>query len=210
MSLLLFSAQKPCSYGATVGYACQLAPPPQWEVVFLAVGRHYMLLCHCLPAAICTGVAEVASVYGLISAAALLHCRLLRGVLRSPLSFFDTHPIGRLLNRFSGDLNALDVLLPEMLLDLAYCLAEVRSAATSLFEWNSFALCPHWLGSLWKRPTMYSDVCWPLYYSTSFIWLFHRFSFPTIVSKLLAATNSFFRQEILIWWGRMSDIRPWL
>ena len=46
-----------------------------------------------------------------IRASRSLHEELLRSVLRAPLEFFDTTPIGRLLSRFSKDLDTLDTLL---------------------------------------------------------------------------------------------------
>lgn len=42
-----------------------------------------------------------------------LHSRMLASVLRAPLSFFDTTPIGRIISRFSRDVSVLDELLPQ-------------------------------------------------------------------------------------------------
>ena len=40
---------------------------------------------------------------GVLRAAQRLHARMLRAVLRAPVRFFDTTPVGRVLNRFAGD-----------------------------------------------------------------------------------------------------------
>jgi len=47
-----------------------------------------------------------------LKAASALHDGMLGGVIRSPMSFFDTTPAGRVLNRFSKDQDTLDTSLP--------------------------------------------------------------------------------------------------
>ncbi|PVD27625.1 hypothetical protein C0Q70_12791 [Pomacea canaliculata] len=42
-----------------------------------------------------------------------LHSRLLASVLRSPMVFFDTTPVGRIINRFSRDIDTIDNILPN-------------------------------------------------------------------------------------------------
>ncbi|KAI4461008.1 atp-binding cassette sub-family c [Holotrichia oblita] len=50
---------------------------------------------------------------GAIGCAMRLHAHLLDNVLRLPMSFFDRTPVGRLLSRFSSDINVVDLTLPH-------------------------------------------------------------------------------------------------
>ena len=45
---------------------------------------------------------------GAWNAAKKLHYRLVRGVFRAPISWFDTTPVGRIINRFAKDISSLD------------------------------------------------------------------------------------------------------
>uniref|UniRef100_A0A8C4HU33 ATP-binding cassette sub-family C member 10 n=1 Tax=Dicentrarchus labrax TaxID=13489 RepID=A0A8C4HU33_DICLA len=53
--------------------------------------------------------------YGAICAATAIHNRLLDRVLKATVTFFDTTPMGRVLNRFSSDLYSVDDSLPFIL-----------------------------------------------------------------------------------------------
>ncbi|XP_063055081.1 ATP-binding cassette sub-family C member 10 [Engraulis encrasicolus] len=53
--------------------------------------------------------------YGAICAARVAHRRLLHRVLKATMSFFDTTPVGRVLNRFSSDVYTVDDSLPFVL-----------------------------------------------------------------------------------------------
>lgn len=44
-----------------------------------------------------------------------LRCSFMRQVLRAPMAFFDTTPVGRILNRFSKDIYTVDEQLPATL-----------------------------------------------------------------------------------------------
>ena len=45
---------------------------------------------------------------GFTTACKVLHENLLNNVLRAPMSFFDTTPVGRIIHRFSKDVDVLD------------------------------------------------------------------------------------------------------
>ncbi|XP_066955738.1 LOW QUALITY PROTEIN: ATP-binding cassette sub-family C member 5-like [Macrobrachium rosenbergii] len=53
--------------------------------------------------------------FSLLRGASTLHNDMFRSILFSPMSFFDTTPSGRILNRFSRDLDELDVRIPYFL-----------------------------------------------------------------------------------------------
>uniref|UniRef100_A0ABI8ALE2 ATP binding cassette subfamily C member 10 n=1 Tax=Felis catus TaxID=9685 RepID=A0ABI8ALE2_FELCA len=64
---------------------------------------------------LCTLLRAVLFAAGTIRAAATLHHRLLRRVLMAPVTFFESTPAGRVLNRFSSDVACADDSLPFML-----------------------------------------------------------------------------------------------
>lgn len=49
---------------------------------------------------------------GAVTASQVLHLGILSNVIQSPMSFFDTTPSGRIVNRFSKDLDTLDTVIP--------------------------------------------------------------------------------------------------
>jgi len=54
-----------------------------------------------------------------------LHGAAMHRILRSPSSFFDTTPIGRIISRFSQDIYVIDSNLPICLAEWIECLLEV-------------------------------------------------------------------------------------
>ena len=47
-----------------------------------------------------------------LKASTVMHNNMLNRVMKSPMSFFDTTPIGRIINRFSSDVSSCDTTLP--------------------------------------------------------------------------------------------------
>ncbi|KAF9150200.1 Canalicular multispecific organic anion transporter 2 [Linnemannia schmuckeri] len=60
-----------------------------------------------------------------IRASELLHRNFLTKIMRLPMSFFDTTPLGRVLNRFSSDFVSIDDRLPNKFFDANYFLVTV-------------------------------------------------------------------------------------
>lgn len=58
-------------------------------------------------------LAELILVCASIIGAKTLHDKMLTNIVRSPMSFFDTTPIGRILNRFSRDICTIDETIPS-------------------------------------------------------------------------------------------------
>ncbi|KAG0275987.1 hypothetical protein BGZ95_008143 [Linnemannia exigua] len=70
-------------------------------------------------------VTYFAMVLAIVRAARRLHERLLEKVLRLPMSFFDTTPLGRIVNRFSSDILSVDELIPWNVFHSVICIFSV-------------------------------------------------------------------------------------
>ncbi|XP_038063723.1 multidrug resistance-associated protein 1-like [Patiria miniata] len=78
--------------------------------------------------------------FGVLRAARSLYQHLLSNVLRAPMSFFDTTPMGRILNRFSKDTHTIDDVIPNNL--AAYLAASIRIIATLIIiTWSTPVFC---------------------------------------------------------------------
>ncbi|XP_058980624.1 multidrug resistance-associated protein 1 isoform X3 [Musca domestica] len=62
---------------------------------------------------------------GTLRAGRILHRELLVNIMRLPLRFFDTTPVGRIMSRFSKDIESLDTTLPELFDAYIWCIFEV-------------------------------------------------------------------------------------
>lgn len=75
---------------------------------------------------------DILYVYGTKRAAIKLHDNLLYNILRQPMLFFDSTPVGRLLSRFSSDINIVDARLPYFLKIIAPYTFRVRGFIVSM------------------------------------------------------------------------------
>ena len=67
---------------------------------------------------------EYSLIMGGLRASRKLHSRLLARVMRLPMSFFDSQPSGRLLNRFTKDTESVDIQILVRATSAACCLGE--------------------------------------------------------------------------------------
>eukprot|EP00767_Chilomastix_cuspidata_P006740 gnl/Chilomastix_cuspidata/720.p1 GENE.gnl/Chilomastix_cuspidata/720~~gnl/Chilomastix_cuspidata/720.p1 ORF type:complete len:1567 (-),score=246.90 gnl/Chilomastix_cuspidata/720:33-4403(-) len=75
-----------------------------------------------------TFIGSITLVFLCIKASKLLHMKLVKSTLRAPMSFFDTTPVGRIINRFSKDTDSSDLLIPlylSMLISIVFGLVEM-------------------------------------------------------------------------------------
>lgn len=64
-------------------------------------------------AAVCVLVRSIIFAFARIKASRVIHENLYDSVVKAPMSFFDRTPLGRIINRFARDINALDQELPR-------------------------------------------------------------------------------------------------
>lgn len=67
-----------------------------------------------------------------LRAAVRLHCQMLQRILRCPNEFFDKTPVGRIIARFSKDIDVVDVVLPLCLQHFSYCFWMVMGMTDAL------------------------------------------------------------------------------
>ncbi|XP_072428524.1 ATP-binding cassette sub-family C member 5 isoform X3 [Chiloscyllium punctatum] len=91
------------------------------------------------------GVRGVVFVKGTLGASSKLHDELFHKILRGPMKFFDTTPSGRILNRFSKDMDEVDTRLPfqaEMFIQNIILVFFCIGVVGSVFPWFLVAVGP--------------------------------------------------------------------
>ena len=110
--IILFSI---ASQGLTIGTNVWLS---EWsddpDAAVVSVRNLYLAIYGVLGAmsAVVLGISTLATAVGGLHASTILHNKMLAGVLRAPMSFFDTTPKGRIVNRFAKDVDFVDRSIP--------------------------------------------------------------------------------------------------
>lgn len=63
-----------------------------------------------------------------------MHNILLKYVLRWPMELFDTTPLGRILNRFSKDVDTVDNVLPQVIKSWMFMFFGVKRMFSKLYH----------------------------------------------------------------------------
>ena len=105
-----------------------------------------------------------------------LHDQMTKVVMKAPVLFFDTNPVGRILNRFSKDISCMDDILPgrflfAVLLCLYFFTAAILSAVANVWLFLTCTpltalfiyLAKYYLRSAREIRRLESITCSPVY-----------------------------------------------
>lgn len=102
----------------------------QWYLIILAI------VC------VCFIIRGLFFSLGAVYSSMYFHSRLLDRVLRASSAFFDVTPVGRILNRFSKDLDAVDTMLPNLFMNsvtLSMTLLGQMIMVATIIPWMALA-----------------------------------------------------------------------
>uniref|UniRef100_K3WAG8 ABC transmembrane type-1 domain-containing protein n=1 Tax=Globisporangium ultimum (strain ATCC 200006 / CBS 805.95 / DAOM BR144) TaxID=431595 RepID=K3WAG8_GLOUD len=80
-----------------------------------------------------------------LQASRYLFAAMTEGLLRSPLRFFDANPIGRIINRYAGDIYSVDLITPmniSMCMSAFFTVVYSLVTATFVIKYTSLCLLP--------------------------------------------------------------------
>ncbi|XP_038050161.1 multidrug resistance-associated protein 4-like [Patiria miniata] len=76
----------------------------------------------------------------LITASKVLHNQMFSAIIRAPIQFFETNPVGRILNRFAKDIGNMDDLLPAVFTFFFQLIINAISVVILVSIFNPFCL----------------------------------------------------------------------
>ncbi|XP_066152181.1 probable multidrug resistance-associated protein lethal(2)03659 isoform X2 [Euwallacea fornicatus] len=77
-----------------------------------------------------------------MNASKILHNQMFAKILKAPMAFFDINSSGRILNRFSKDMGAIDEVLPKCTLDMLQIFLVMSGILSMVFIVNSWMVIP--------------------------------------------------------------------
>nr|QNH67887.1 ATP-binding cassette transporter subfamily C member 4 X4 [Brachionus rotundiformis] len=105
--------------------------------------KYYNTYCILIACAVGIGIIRVSMFYTLSARAAIsMHSNMFNKVLKTPMRFFDTNPLGRIMNRFSKDIGYIDDLIPQTVGDFMIVLMMVLGSVSISLIINYWIIIP--------------------------------------------------------------------
>ena len=81
---------------------------------------------------LCSSIYNIWTFFSMAKASVIMHRSLIDKTMHAPLSFFETNPSGRIINRFTSDLEVIDRKIPMELADVIWCSANIISVCITI------------------------------------------------------------------------------
>jgi len=102
-------------------WTSQFHPSTTWSFI----GYYALSTCLC---SFCGVMSQIGISLRSAAASKKIHNSLLEKIMHAPLIFFESNPVGRILNRFTSDVDILDVRIPILLRQFLMCLCMILGA----------------------------------------------------------------------------------